>query len=180
MADWWRSPDVLHCQDGKMFSTFSLWGSLFLMLFMGRTSHPSIDRLHKGRQIKKFYLLSLFHIEAYSDIVELWKWWIMWADIRAHSGFESRLDPADIGKFTLTVCFISIRTKFSFLFFPFHFYLEVITWIHCKKYHVVPSRFNNAASFKWEKEILYWIKRLKVITAKYICWTDAKILLATK
>ena len=49
----------------------------------------------------------------------------------------------------------------------------------CKKHCVVPSRYIYAASFKYETEILLSIKRLKVITVKCVCCTDASIILAT-
>ncbi len=48
--------------------------------------------------------------------------------------------------------------------------------IHCKNI----TLYQIDITFKWEKEILFWIKRLKVITAKCVCCTDAKILLAIK
>ena len=47
--------------------------------------------------------------------------------------------------------------------------------VHSKKHRVVSSRYIYAISFKYKKEILLWINKLKVIAVKHINCFKAKI-----
>ena len=73
-----------------------------------------------------------------------------------------------------------INNSSSSMLHAFYHKIGLLDAIHCKKHRIVPNRYIYEASFKYGKEILLSIKLLKVITAKCICCTDARTLLATK